>query len=378
MDQPQVLTIPNLLQSLQGKTPPEGGVLTAYVATSPRHVQGEAYLLTWQNGCKAIRAGLPATEHPAFEAAALRLERYLSDELTPTHPGLALFASPQPDYFFVALLPAAPAESVLWGPLPVVAPLAAALDDYERVAVALFDKERARLFTVFLGEIEERRVLEDEVPGKQSTGGWFGLAQGRYARHHEDHVLRHTKHATRALMSLLRNRPFDRLLVGGPSEAVTVLRHQLPGPLRARLAGTLQLELFASEADVLRAALQASEVIERQKEVVAVDELLEAPNGGRAALGPEQTLAALNDGRVYTLFVADTLMNPVHECERCRHLVVRDAPCPVCGASTGPAGDLRARAIARALEQGARIEQVSAEAAARLLEYGGIGAWTRY
>jgi len=29
------------------------------------------------------------------------------------------------------------------------------VDEYERYAVAVVDKERARLFTVFLGEIEE-------------------------------------------------------------------------------------------------------------------------------------------------------------------------------------------------------------------------------
>jgi hypothetical protein len=40
--------------------------------------------------------------------------------------------------------------------------------------------------------------------------------------------------------------------------------------------------------------------------------------------------------------------------------------------------DLRERIAERALDQGARVEVVSGEASARLLEHGGVGAWTRY
>jgi hypothetical protein len=40
--------------------------------------------------------------------------------------------------------------------------------------------------------------------------------------------------------------------------------------------------------------------------------------------------------------------------------------------------DLRERIVERALAQGARVEVVAGGASARLLERGGIGAWTRY
>jgi hypothetical protein len=40
--------------------------------------------------------------------------------------------------------------------------------------------------------------------------------------------------------------------------------------------------------------------------------------------------------------------------------------------------DLRQRIIDRALEQGAKVEMVSGEAGAKLMEHGGLGAWTGY
>jgi hypothetical protein len=47
--------------------------------------------------------------------------------------------------------------------MPDLAPLLRLLDEHERYAVALVDKEKARLFSVFLGEIEVERQVEREA-----------------------------------------------------------------------------------------------------------------------------------------------------------------------------------------------------------------------
>lgn len=306
-------------------------------------------------------------------------ERYLAEELVPGQPGVAVFASASPEYFFAVPLPQRPGESTVWGERPALEPLQAALDDYERVAVLLFDKERARLFTVYLGQIEEQQALEDEVPGKQATGGWFALAQTRYARHHEDHVLRHARRAIRALMAALRRHPFDRLFLAGPDEALALLRQHLPRPLRTRLAGGLELELFASDAEVLEAALQAAEAAERGAETAMVQELLGAATSARVALGVDDTLGALADGRVHLLVLAEGLAAAGAECPSCGRLWPADGGrCRACGVHLERVPDLAERAVERALEQDARVELVSGPAAVPLVERGGMGAWTRY
>jgi hypothetical protein len=55
----------------------------------------------------------------------------------------------------------------------------------------------------------DQAALYDSVPGKQATGGWFGLEQTGFARHREDHLRRHAERAVRTLMVLLRNYTFD-------------------------------------------------------------------------------------------------------------------------------------------------------------------------
>lgn len=335
-------------------------------------------MLAFRDGCKQIRAALEAGERDRFEEAVRQAEGLLEHQVQIGHPGLALFASGADDYCYAVPLPQRPVDEIDWGERPLLAPFEEILDDCERVAVVLFDKERARIFSVYLGEIEGRRTVHDEVPGKQATGGWFALAQTRYARHHEDHVLRHAKHAIRELAALLRARPFDRLLIGGPDEALAVLRRHLPRPLQARLAGTLHVELFASDTVVLQAALRAAEEIERREEQAAVEELLEAATAPHTALGLRQTLEALHERRIHSLFLADSFSGEAGECPGCGRLVPGPARCPSCGMPTQALGDLRERVVDLAASQGARIELVAGEAAALLTGYGGIGAWTRH
>jgi peptide subunit release factor 1 (eRF1) len=369
--------LPALLDALRAMPPPGGRVLSLYLDTV-EHDSQPACLLAYRDYCKALRASLPPAEHEPFEAAVARIESYLGDDFVPRRPGLAVFAAGQSEYFYVAPLPTRPSDELHWGDGALLQPLEVAVDDCERVAVVLFDKERARLYTIYLGAPEFRQEFTDDVPGKQKTGGWFALAQTHYARHHEDHVLRHAKRTSAALMALLRSHPFDRLLIGGPDEALTLLRRHLPRPLQARLAGTLALELFASETEVLQAARAAAETLEREAELTAVTELVEAATTPHARLGLRDTLAAVSQGRAYRLFMVEGFDATGGECPTCGQLVAGQDPCPTCGQPVGPLPKLRERLLHRAHETGCAVEFVAGEAADLLAVHGGIGAWARY
>jgi hypothetical protein len=181
-----VRAIPAVLEALRDTAPPSGGVLSVYLDTSPGRVANQAYLLQYRDQCKRLRGLLPPAEHQAFEAAAAQAKRYLAEDLAPGQPGSAVFASGRPRYLHAVALPARPAERIRSSALPEIAPLQAAIDDHERLAVLLFDKERARISTIYLGAIEAQQTIVDEVPGKQATASWLALSQARHARHHED------------------------------------------------------------------------------------------------------------------------------------------------------------------------------------------------
>ncbi|MBI4213392.1 MAG: hypothetical protein HY534_03715 [Chloroflexi bacterium] len=351
------------------------GVLSVYLNTSPDRVAGEAWRISYKNQCRDARCGLPEPSVAAFDRAAAEVLETLETSSLGA-PGRALFLSEEPEFFYSVSLPSPPKEVVAWGTAPRLEALQRAADDFERFGVVLLDKERARLFTVVGAKIEVSHSFEDDVPGKQATGGWAALAQSRYARHREERVRRHVARAIAALETLNASRPFRRWFLGGSPEAVARFQNDLPPDLRETVRGELHLELFASDADVLGAALAASETAEREFEHTKVDNLLESTS--RSTLGVDLTVEATEDRRVGELVVADSFDSPGGVCRTCDRLVPARRQCPLCGGEPDLVPDFRQRLLDRALRLGAAVEIVSGAAADKLMEHGGVGSWTRF
>jgi peptide subunit release factor 1 (eRF1) len=369
--------VPVLLPALRASPSPAFGVLSAYLPTPPVQVSGQKYLVRFREECKPIREELEAArrdERQAFETAADRIEEYLGEMPTPRHPGLAVFAAAERGYLYAVPLPDRPATVVVWDTEPILAPLEEVLDEHERVGVVLTDKRQARLFTVYLGAIEEKQVLVSADPGKSNVSG----IAGNYTRHYQENVRRHLRRTVHAATELLRARPFDRLILGGPADVDTMLRDELSRPLRTRFAGIVPIGLEASDAEVLDAVRVKAEEIERRTEREMVEELISAQTTPRVALGPQDTIDALNDDRVHHLFLTSEVAGGGARCPICGRLEMATDRCPTHGVQLEPVPDLRERLIDRALEQAARVESVSGEAADLLAEHDGIGAWTRY
>lgn len=352
-------------------------VLSAYLNLTPDRQIGRTYEVAFNDLVKELREQLDETARAALDREAERVRGYLEAE-RPRGMGLALFSCTPRGLWEVIFLPVVVAESVHLGQRPYIGPLLDVLDEFERYAVALVDKERARLFTVYLGEIEEHEQVFDLVPGKHDQGGW---SQANYQRHHEAHVYWHLKRVAAELSLLLRRRPFDRLVLAGPEEATSELRRILPRALQTRLVGTFPAELFASEREILERTLEIERRVEREAEERLVKELFEtAAAGGPAIYGVAPTLEAIWLGRVHKLVVAEGLRLAGSECSGCGRLAV-DTPesCPACGARPTSLADVIERAIERTLEEAGGVEIVHGGPAQRLREEGeGLGALLRF
>jgi len=92
-----------------------------------------------------------------------------------------------------------------------------------------------------------------------------------------------------------------------------------------------------------------------------------------------ETLAALNGKRVRELVYAEGVLFHGWVCQECAALFANDMMnCEFCGMPAKPDDDLMEAIIAKALAEGATIEQVRGEAAEQLKLVGGIGAFLRY
>jgi len=353
-------------------------VLSVYLNLDPTRQARRTYRIVLEDLAKEIRSRLDRKARVTFEADVARVQEWLGRQ-APHGNGVALFASGPRKFFHAHWLLVGVQDHLTWDLTPDVAPLLEVADEYERYAVALVEKNRARLFTVFMGAIEESDALRDkEVPPRHDQGG---VSQSHFQRHHDLHVLWHLKRIAGRLAALFRRRPFDRLILAGPEEVTSELRPLLPDALARRVVAVVPLETYANEREVLEKTLEIEARVEREAEERLLQELFEtAGAGGRATQGLAPTLEALWLGEVRTLVVADGARQAGSECPNCGRLEPRDiATCPACGSAMRTVHDVVHRAMARTIDQAGRVEVVHGDAARRLLQVGGgLGALLRF
>lgn len=321
------------------------------------------------------------SERQAFGADAERVRRFVAD-YQPGAKSLVIFCDDSEDFFWQRELDAPVRNDAHWSDTPYVRPLLEILDEYERYGVILVDKAQARLFTVFMGEIEEHReaFATDRVRHTKTTGMDHIWSQKHFQRKADIHVRWHLRTVAEMMSHLADRYAFDRLVLAGPVEATSELHRLLPKRLRSRVIGAISMPVDAREKDVLRATLQLGQEVERAEELKLVQELIAAAaRGERAVIGLEATVAAVQEGRVWKLIYAEGFTARGGECTQCSSLIPEERrTCPYCGGTVRPLEHFVERVVERVVEMEGRIEQVRGRAAERLSEVGHIGAVLRF
>src|ERR1700730_14998011 len=222
-------------------------VLSAYLNLAPQHQVQRTYQAVLKDLTAEMRQRLDEARRAALEAEGARVGEWL-DAHPPDGVGLAIFACTPAGLWETFNLHVPVRDMLVFEANSNVEPLLDLLDEYERYAVALVDKEKMRFFSVFLGEIEEHDDFKDFVPGKHDQGG---VSQANFQRHHEAHVFRHLKRTADYLANAYRQRPFDRLILAGPEEATSELRRMLPRALGSRAVALIPAETFAGTHEIL-------------------------------------------------------------------------------------------------------------------------------
>ncbi len=316
-----------------------------------------------------------------FEADAARVRRFIS-RYVPRGLGLVMFCDDSEGYFWSRDVRARLRNDAHWTATPHVRPLLEALDEFERYGVVLADRAHSRLFTVFMGEIEEHveAFASLGVHHTKTTGTDHLWSQSHFQRKADTHARGHLKRVAELMADFWEAHHFDRLVLAGSPEATAELRRLLPKRLQSRVVATLHLNVDAAGSQVLEETQKAQIQVERREEARLLEDLITiAAKNDRAVIGLEATLRAVREGRVWRLVYLDALVLRGRRCPACSALYAEnETACAFCGGPLGPVEDLVEAMAERAAEEGARVELVRGEAAERLRSVGGVGAYLRY
>lgn len=273
------------------------------------------------------------------------------------------------------------APSAHWRRGAFLRPIVEAMDEHERYGVVLTDTQRARLFTVQMGEIKEHEGLFSETGSRtRSMGADQMRAQKRRDQRHQEEVASHAKKVIDALHDLALHAPFDRLIVAGTPKATGQLVRLLPKRMGGKLVETVGMSVGASEKKVLEKILAVQREMEREQESRLVHGVLaELRDGGKAVAQFASVLDAVNQGRVWKLFYSKGLTKEAGECTGCGayspHAV---GPCVYCGGDVKPLAQCVDRISQSVIEMGGQVEVVDGPAADSLKPHGSIAALLRY
>jgi peptide subunit release factor 1 (eRF1) len=354
-------------------------VVTVYLNThwSDEH-QRDRVRIFLKNELARARGG----PHPRAAEADLRWveaegEALLKQAAEPGARGVALFACEAAGLREVlpSRIPFANVFAV--ADTPLLRPLAE-LDETAPTTLAVFiDAETARLVLVPPVGAGEEVVLQGDVPGHHSRGGWAQLAQSRYQRHIQDHRARHLEAVAAILTELAERHAVRRLILAGEPRNVAAFREALPARIAELVAGTVAGAKHDPTALLVERAAEYLPHVEGQRAAAEVDVVLTtAAKRGKATAGLDTTLEAINRGAVHRLYLLKGWSTPGRRCTGCGMLQAGFTwACPTCGRESA-AVELAEAMAERVVATGGSVETI--EAHQPLGAAGGIAAELRY
>ena len=269
------------VEQLQQLSQAPGKTLTVYLDVDQtnaanRKRQFETHL---RDLLKQLRAAHPDDEELTQTCSEVE---EIAKRIEPTGKTLVLARHRRLGVTFRKVIRIALPSFAYWSNGAFLRPLIEALDEHERFGIFLVDQKRARLFTVFLGDIEEHKDLISQIPPRPDAPSADKLrSQSKMERHHDESVSTHVRLVAGEISRLMEHLEVDRLILGGNVGVASELARALPKRLRGRLIEVLPIPLTASTEDILARASDVQTRLERAEELEVVRELLkEVRKGG--------------------------------------------------------------------------------------------------
>ncbi|MFZ1947741.1 MAG: Vms1/Ankzf1 family peptidyl-tRNA hydrolase [bacterium] len=320
-------------------------------------------------------AALSGEAKRCVEEDVQRILKFLRMDFKGEAKGLALFSSTGAGLWQAYKLPVTMPDRCVINHSPFVLPMLKIVDESRRLCVVVTDTEKARLFTVYLGEIVERTDIFDVVPGWHKQGG---RSQSRFQRHIEDHVNRHLKHVADTVFEFHKAEGFGHLIIGGSQDVRQRLAPILHSYLQRIVAGYINVDVTSSVDDILKAARKIEAEVEDKRSAEISQALVgSAAQRPLSVTGLAGTVKALKEGRVHTLVLVDNARIEGCLCADCggADLVEADK-CDLCSKPLTRVEDISEHLAVLAVERDAEVKYLRPRSG--LEGRGSVGALLRW
>jgi peptide subunit release factor 1 (eRF1) len=257
-------------------------------------------------------------------------------------------------------------------------PLSILLAAQPKLAVVIFDRQRARFFSLRLDELVEGEDMFHSLSRRGRSDGYAGYDAGHSERRVNEEAQHHFKAVAERLKEEADKGLWEKLVVGCLDSTWYGFEPQLHPYVRQRLTGRFTAEIdltpeqVCAQAQKVWADSQASHYRELVRAVLS-----EAKSHKRGATGLRRVLRSLEMGEVQTLVMDQNFSSRAVECTFCGHIDAHLVSfCPLCGHATRELDDVCEAIIPRAIQ--ADMELVYVKNDPNLDGVGNIAALLRF
>lgn len=256
-----LLSIQDTIQKLQNYQQSPAPILSVYLTVSNKK---QTVVKRFQS---LLKQSLPeyqeATLRQNIEYIRAYLEQFSSYD---KYRGIALFSGGDNLWEVVTTDFKLP-DRITLSHSPDLGPLLHELDTYKRYLVILADRERTRLYTLYLGAIEDKADFrKDDVHQKVKAQGTPELEK-RFDRHIRDELQKHFDFVADKVKAFVEQKPLAGVVVGGHHTTLHDLENHLPKPIRQKIIGT-----FTADTD-----LDDNTLIAKSKEIIEKEHYVPEP-----------------------------------------------------------------------------------------------------
>ena len=255
---------------------------------------------------------------------------------------------------------------------PFLLPAARLLDDFEAYAVVYADHARAAIYLAALGKLKEESRLRGEIKNHVRKGGW---SQQRYERRRDKEIHYYCRAILNKLTELVASERLRRIVLAGDRILLRELEKRMVPGMRKQVVCRLPMEGKKKPHEIFQETLPSAAEEERRQEHWLQDAIRnEHGAGGRAVVGPADTLAALNQKRVRWLLIGPMDGVDFWRCPGCGGCGLGQCQaCPECNQATY-AQSAANEFMDLAFAGGSRVELTGDD----LAELGAVGALLRW
>jgi peptide chain release factor subunit 1 len=306
---------------------------------------------------------------------AEKILHFINYEFDAKAKGLAIFSCSPLKLWQVYPLPQRIKGRLVIDSDPYTRPLVRFFDENEKHFIAMVDRKKARLFSMYAGILNERKEVYDEVQGRHKKGGW---SQARFQRHVDDQATKHLQNVSALLYDVYKAEKFDHLILGGPQESRTIFKNILHSSLQKNIVGEVDLGIDESFVEIQEAIKKVIDDFEVKQSKQYVKRLFERLGKNHLAVaGLKKTVAMLNQARIHTLMVKQDLSLQGFKCMHCETpFVDKIEKCELCNKKVSPTSDIIDEIVEKTMEMNGEVKFI--KTSKELDKVGGIAALLRW